>query len=118
MEALVKTVDDFFYGHSVLVVIGVLADKDVDRVVELAQHLSDEFIVTEPDNPRKMKAEDLAAKFREKGKECFVCPDPERAIEKAKEMADEYDAVICAGSLYLIGKLRTILTAGQADKTA
>ena len=110
MEALVKTVDDFFYGQRVLTVIGVLEDKDVDGVVELAQYLSDEFIITEPDSPRKMKAGVLAEKFRAKGKECIVCPDPKDAVKKAKEMSDDYDAVICAGSLYLIGKIRTILT--------
>lgn len=110
MEALVKTVDDLFYGQRVLTVIGVLEDKDVDGVVELAQYLSDEFIITEPDSPRKMEAGVLAEKFRAKGKECIVCPDPKDAVKKAKEMSDDYDAVICAGSLYLIGKIRTILT--------
>jgi dihydrofolate synthase/folylpolyglutamate synthase len=93
--------------------MGILADKAVDHVVDLAQHLGDEFIITEPDNPRKMSAHELAEKFRAKGKECYECPVPEDAIAKAKEMQDDYDAVICAGSLYLIGKLRTILTSGE-----
>ena len=110
MEALVNTVDDFFYGQRVLVIIGILADKAVDQVVGLARHLGDEFIITEPDNPRKLPCHELAEKFRAFGKECWECPEPEDAVAKAKEIEADYDAVICAGSLYLIGKLRTLLT--------
>lgn len=109
MEALVGTVADMFYGGRVLVVMGVLADKAVDDIVNLAAHMADEFIITEPDSPRKMAAEELAGKFEAKGKECILCPDIEDAVNKAKEMAGDYDAVICAGSLYLIGRIRTLL---------
>ena len=113
MESLVNTVDDFFYGQRVLVVMGMLADKAVDQVVGLAQHLGDEFIITEPDNPRKLSCHELADKFRALGKECYECPDPEDAVAKAMEMKDDYDAVICAGSLYLIGRIRTILLSAE-----
>ena len=109
MQALVQTAGDLLYGQNVLTVIGVLADKDTDRIAQLAQHLGDDFIVTEPVNPRKMKAEDLASKLEAYGKTCYVCPDPKEAVRKAKEIDGEYDAVICAGSLYLIGELRTLL---------
>ncbi|MBQ9179614.1 MAG: bifunctional folylpolyglutamate synthase/dihydrofolate synthase [Firmicutes bacterium] len=116
MEALVGTVDDIYYGSRVLVVMGVLADKAVGQIVELAQHMADEFIITEPDNPRKMPADELAAMLTSKGKECIVCPVPADAVKKAKEMADDYDVVICAGSLYLIGEIRKLLREGSIDE--
>ena len=116
MEALVGTVDDIYYGSRVLVVMGVLADKAVGQIVELARHMADEFIITEPDNPRKMPADELAAMLTSKGKECIVCPVPADAVKKAREMADDYDVVICAGSLYLIGEIRKLLREGSIDE--
>lgn len=109
MQALVQTAGDLLYGQNVLTVIGVLADKDTERIAELARYLGDDFIVTEPVSPRKMKAADLAAKLESYGKTCYICPVPADAIKKAKEIDGDYDAVICAGSLYLIGELRSLL---------
>lgn len=113
VEALVKTVDDLFYGQEVLVVMGVLADKAVGDMVGLIRHIGDDFIVTEPDNPRKLRAGDLAEMLREKGKNCIECPAPADAVAKAREMADDYDVVLFAGSLYLIGEIRMLLAAGK-----
>ena len=109
MEALVKTVDDYFYGKKVLVVMGILADKAVDDVVDLVQYIADDFIVTEPPNPRRLEAAKLAEKLEAHGKTCYVEPDPAGAIARAKEMKADYDMVLCCGSLYLIGALRTML---------
>ena len=109
-EALVKTVDDYFYEKKVLVVMGVLADKDVDKMVNFASYISDTFIVTEPQNARRLKAEDLATKLEAKGKQCYICPCPKDALNKAMLLEDEFDMVLCAGSLYLIGELRGLIT--------
>ena len=109
MEALVKTVDDYFYGKKVLVVMGILADKAVDDVVGLVQYIADDFIATEPPNPRRLEAAKLAEKLEAHGKTCYVEPDPAGAIARAKEMKADYDMVLCCGSLYLIGALRTML---------
>ncbi len=109
MEALVKTVDDYFYGKKILVVMGILADKAVDDVVGLVQYIGEDFIVTEPPNTRKLAAAELAKKLEACGKTCRVEPDPASALERAKKMRNEYDMVLCCGSLYLIGALRTML---------
>lgn len=109
MEALVKTVDDYYYGKKILVLMGILADKAVDDVVDLVQYIGDDFIVTEPPNTRRLEASKLAEKLERHGKTCYIEPDPAGAIKRAKEMKAEYDMVLCCGSLYLIGALRTML---------
>ena len=44
-------------------VIGILADKDVDGILSFFRMTGD-FIATEPDSPRKLRAADLAAKIQ------------------------------------------------------
>lgn len=108
-EALVKTVDDYFYGKKVLMVMGVLANKAVDDMVQFASYIGDTFIVTEPQNDRKLEAAELGEKLKAKGKNCYVCPMPKDALSKAREIEDDFDVVVCAGSLYLIGELRGLI---------
>ncbi|MBR3053092.1 MAG: bifunctional folylpolyglutamate synthase/dihydrofolate synthase, partial [Firmicutes bacterium] len=109
MEALVQTMDDQFYGKKVLVLMGILADKAVDDVLDLIRYTADDFIVTEPPNTRKLSADKLAEKLEARGKRCFVEPVPKDALERAKEMKGGYDIVLCCGSLYLMGELRRLL---------
>lgn len=106
MEALVKTVDDVFHGSRVLTVIGILADKAVDDMLDMAQYLGDDFIVTEPVSPRKMSAEELGAKLINRNKNVTVIEEPAEALAEAQRREDGYDVILCAGSLYLIGEIR------------
>lgn len=110
MEALVKTMDELFYGKRVLTVMGVLGDKDVDAMVEMAAFLGEDYILTEPGNSRKMDSTLLASKLSRRGKNCQVIPDPKEAIAHAVNLGrredQPFDVILCVGSLYLIGELR------------
>ena len=68
------------------------------------------FIVTGLQNARRLKAENLATKLEAKGKQCYICPCPKDALNKAMLLEDEFDMVLCVGSLYLIGELRGLIT--------
>ena len=107
-EALLETVRMHFEGQKILTVIGVLADKDSDQILENMCNIGDEFIATEPPNPRKLEAEKLAEKIRERGKVCDAISSPDEALREALKRGYEgdCDVVLFAGSLYLIGYIR------------
>ena len=99
-----------------LMVTGVLADKDAEAILRQFMRITKDFIATEPDSPRRMKAEELAERIRKAGGRCRAIEDAGAAFAAACETAAAgaasaagYDLVICAGSLYMIGKVRTIL---------
>lgn len=95
----------------ILMVTGILADKDVEKVLEYFTAITKEFMVTEPENPRKMDAETLARQITNLGGICQVEPSVPMACQKALKQLSEgrYGAVVFAGSLYMIGQVRTIL---------
>ena len=59
-QALQETMAQHFAGKKILLVAGILADKEIDSIVKFLTKITDHIIVTEPDNPRKLAAEKLA----------------------------------------------------------
>lgn len=108
-DALAATIKDHFAKGNLLMVIGMLADKEIDPIIEKFGSIAEEFIATEPDNPRKLPADQLANRVVSKGKTCIAVSDIQEACRYAMSRANAYDAVIFAGSLYLIGRVRGIL---------
>lgn len=107
--ALRKTMDDLCRDKKVLMVTGMLADKDVNGIIGEFTKITKDFVVTEPDNPRKLGAEELAVKLEELGATCKIAPIADDACRVVDEIKNQYDVVLFAGSLYLIGKIRSIL---------
>ena len=107
-QALQETMAQHFAGKKILLVAGILADKEIDSIVKFLTKITDHIIVTEPDNPRKLAAEKLAEHVAEFGVAAEVVSDVEAAVHRAKGLADGYDVILFAGSLYLIGDVRRL----------
>lgn len=107
-QALQETMAQHFAGKKILFVAGILADKKIDSIVKFLTKITDHIIVTEPDNPRKLAAEKLAEHVADFGVAAEAVTDVEAAVHRAKELADGYDVILFAGSLYLIGDVRRL----------
>lgn len=107
-QALQETMAQYFAGKKILLVAGILADKQIDSIVKFLTKITDQIIVTEPDNPRKLAASELAKHMADAGVTAEVIADAEAAMHRAKELADGYDVILFAGSLYLIGDVRRL----------
>ena len=107
-QALQETMAQHFAGKKILLVAGILADKEIDSIVKFLTKITDHIIVTEPENPRKLAAEKLAEHVADFGVAAEAVPDVEAAVHRVKEMADGYDVILFAGSLYLIGDVRRL----------
>ena len=111
IRALQTSLLTHFKGKRLLCVLGVLKDKAVSDILKelkpLTGEMQLEFITTEPDNPRKMGAEELACAVKEAlGADCRSEKHWEDALALVKTQAQDYDATIVFGSLYLIGSIR------------
>lgn len=108
-DALRIVLAEHFADCRILLVTGMLADKKIDKLLDGFEAITNDFIATEPDNPRKLSASDLCAQILGRGKNCTVIEDPEEACRYADSIASSYDVILFAGSLYLIGKVRRLL---------
>lgn len=107
--ALRETVSRYFEGQRVLLVTGMLADKQVDDILKHFTAITDKMIITEPDNPRKLSLDRLGEILNKMGIEPVKAKDAREGVKLAESMLDEYDLILFAGSLYLIGDVRRIV---------
>lgn len=105
--ALREAAASCFPGQKILLVTGILADKDIEAVTDELRQITKDFIVTEPDNPRKLPADELAQILSRKGARCRIAANAEEAFRIAVN-TENMDVIIFAGSLYLIGKIREL----------
>jgi dihydrofolate synthase / folylpolyglutamate synthase len=108
-KGLAHAVSTLFNGRKVIAVVGILADKDYKGILDEMMPYSNEVIVTEPNNFRKMPAVELAEAIRAYGKAPMIEPSIKSAIDRSFAIAGPDDVILFFGSLYMIGDARTIL---------
>ena len=94
-----------------MLVSGMMRDKETDKMCQRLAGRVRCAVLTKPDHPRAMDAGELAASFAAQGLKTYVEEKPARALERARSLAGPEGIVLVAGSLYLIGEMRTILRA-------
>ena len=109
IEALVQNIRDYLKGRRVVVLSGVLADKDYGEMFRPVMGLVEQFVCITPPNPRQLKAEKLAQHLQEKGCVATACDSIAEGVAKAIELAGEDGVVLCFGSLYSIADICTAL---------
>lgn len=95
-----------FGEEKILMVLGILADKEVDEVLNTFKSITSDYIATEPANPRALAASELSSKIVAAGGNSVTAEKPSDAVKIAMDKRDEYDVILFAGSLYLIGSIR------------
>ena len=103
--------DDFSPEGKRILVVGALKGRDPQMLLSALR--ADEFDVviccTAP-TPRGIGANDVASAAKQMGcEQVVVCETVEIACDKALNIAREEDAVLVAGSLYVVGSARTYL---------
>ncbi len=106
IESAVNSTKLYFKDEKVLVVTGVMADKDHLYMAKCISEIAHEVFCITPENPRALKGEDYAAEFRALGVRACHANSPKEALELAISKANaENKAILCVGSLYMYGQI-------------
>jgi dihydrofolate synthase/folylpolyglutamate synthase len=84
------------------VVASILADKDVDAMLELLRRVGTRLVATRSSSTRALPADELAARARKHFDRVESIDDPVQAVARAHELGEP---VLVTGSLYLLGDL-------------
>lgn len=105
-RALVDALTELLPEKKILFVPAILRDKAADEMLAIFAEIADAFIATQSVNERSLSSEELADKIRNVGGNVIAEEkSASDAYRIAMEYASEYDAVVFAGSLYMIGEI-------------
>ncbi|HEY9508079.1 MAG TPA: folylpolyglutamate synthase/dihydrofolate synthase family protein [Gemmatimonadales bacterium] len=117
MQAAMEAIAESFNFTRLIGVVAMMADKDVDGMLELLEPMLEEIIVTRNSSPRSMDTAELAEHARgifgaERVHEAGRLDD---AIDTAVGFADQADepgaGVLVTGSVVTVGEARVLLRA-------
>ncbi len=109
IRRLAESVEAYFTNKKITLVLGVLGDKEYEKMAELILPFAHQIVFTEPHSERKLDAQKLATIVSPKKLPFYIEPELENAYQQALKITDEDGVILCCGSLYMIGALRSYI---------
>ena len=105
-ETVAANLNRYFGGIPHILLVGILADKDVSGMIEILASAADAFVAITPDSPRALSAQALAAQLAPYGKPVTVCDSIAEGVTRAIQLAGTDGMVCSVGSLFTAGEVR------------
>ncbi len=109
VRALCSYADSWLQREKTVLLSGMMEDKETAKMTQRLASRVKCAVCTQPDVPRAMEAGKLAGVFEQSGLCAYAQADACKALSQARAMAGNDGIVLVAGSLYLIGAIRTLL---------
>ncbi len=109
-KKLARSVEIYFTNRRIIYIMGILRDKEYEKVIALTHGYADQIItVTPPDNPRAMSAYELAEEVAKVHSGVTAVDSLEEAVEMAELLTGPEDVILAFGSLSYLGRLISIV---------
>jgi len=108
-RVLRKTLQKGFPRHRLILVLGIMADKDIPKMMDDLVPLADLVILTRPRMDRAASLEVLNAQASPFQKPIVEIPQVDQALSGALEEAEGEDLIVVTGSLFTVGEARSYL---------
>ncbi len=118
MKAAANSFSSLFGKKKIIFITGAMADKDVNGMFSLIVPMSDIFYTLTPDNPRSMKAEELARRLEDMGAKAVSCENFEEAVSLALDRAGNDGIIAALGSLYFSADIRKAYNSLKGENNA
>ena len=88
-------------GRKAVFLLGIMADKDVDAMIDIVYPYAESFVAVTPDNPRAMPAIKLKECLLKYGLPVTACSDVMEGVQTAIGNAGQKGIIFSLGSLYM-----------------
>ncbi|MDI9492047.1 MAG: folylpolyglutamate synthase/dihydrofolate synthase family protein [Bacillota bacterium] len=116
MEAFCQSIKPFILGRKTLLTLGILKDKELEKMLGSALALDVDLALSEPENPRKATALELSQAVTSLGGEARILGDAAHAWDYAMQHREAYDCLLFTGSLYFVSMIREHCIGGKEKK--
>lgn len=109
IEKLTESIDMYFNYNKIVLILGILADKQVEEMIKTIVPKVSRVITVTPHSDRAELAEELKVQVEKYTTYCEAIEDYKEAYEKALSHCGEEDLLLVSGSLYMVGDMRRII---------
>jgi dihydrofolate synthase/folylpolyglutamate synthase len=103
---LKESLEKEFQYHRLILLIGIMKDKDIQSMLHLLAPLADHIILTKPHTDRATPPMLLKKALDQNGEKAEIAEDLKDAIERGLSLTQEEDLLCITGSLYTVGEAR------------
>jgi dihydrofolate synthase/folylpolyglutamate synthase len=107
IRKLAEAVKKAFSYNRLILIIGIMKDKDIGNMISRLVPMADYVICTSPDYYRSAESGDLMNVVYPHGRPVEAVPVISKAIERAREIAGPQDMILITGSLFTVGEALT-----------
>ncbi len=106
-KALADSLLFLLKGEWAVFLMGVLADKDYESMIESVLPYASSFVCVTVDSPRALPAKELESCVKKQGGKAVSCSSVYEGIEWALKLSGGSTPVVAFGSLYMAGAIRS-----------
>jgi len=117
-RALAQTLKQTHLNGRLIMVLGIMADKDLKTILARLLPLAQVVIFTQPRYFRAATPQDLAARAQPYNLETLTVPRVAEAVRRAQSLAGPQDKIVVTGSLYTVGEAKEYFGGGGQGATA
>ncbi|MGL5416859.1 MAG: bifunctional folylpolyglutamate synthase/dihydrofolate synthase [Clostridium sp.] len=109
IKVLKENIDIYFKEKEIYLLLGILADKQVEEMIDIIAKDAKEIVALTPNSERAELSEDLKREVKKINKNVKAFESYEEGYNYIYSKAKKDDLVLATGSLYMIGALRGII---------
>jgi len=113
MKRLCETITELFTTRQIIVIIGIMKDKDIRGILASISPVADTMILTKPKGERAATPDELNECLRSIGgidsKIPLITPNVADALDTAKKIGKRDSIIIVTGSFYTTGEAKELL---------
>ncbi len=109
IKNLTESIDMYFNYNKIILILGILADKQVEEMIKTLVPKVSRVITVTPHSERAELSQKLKLQVEKYTSSCEAIENYEEAYKKALSYCGEEDFLLVCGSLYMVGDMRKII---------
>jgi dihydrofolate synthase/folylpolyglutamate synthase len=109
IKNLTQSLDMYFNYDKIILILGILADKQVEDMIKTIVPKVSRVITVTPHSVRAELSQELKIQVEKYTTECEAIEDYAQAYKRALSYCSDKDLLLVCGSLYMVGDMRRII---------
>lgn len=105
---LALALTDIYNYRKIVLMVGILADKERQKMIDYIGPFGDKVIVTKPNSPRADDFRKVGEYFKKYSKEIYIIEDVREAMELGISLLEDGDILCITGSIYMLQEIRKL----------